>query len=221
MNTIELNLNGFPDFEQLKQTVEDQAEIIRKQELQITRIEDTLHQLLAGLFNHEKQSGTLNMHSAVLEGNEEIHEDEYSDHSDYYKQWPTTRQCDDLEKRMTELEKKFIRESGGRRASQVVMSERMDKIISHIVCGDVDDRLNKLEEQISLTHFQTDNQDDLCCTQCASKPISVLYNSDGQCLRCEQVAKPELFYKNYEVSDKLSDCSEERRKNSASLCGNE
>ena len=221
MNTIELNLNGFPDFEQLKQTVEHQSEIIRQQALQITRIEDTLHKLLAGLFNHKKQSGTLNMHSAILKGNGEIHEDEYTDHPDYYKQWPTTRQGDDLEQRMTELEKQFIRETGGRRASQVVMTERMDKIISHFVFGDVDDRLNKLEEQISLTHFQTDNQDTLCCTQCASKPMSVLYNSDGQCLRCEKVAEPELFFKNYEVLDKLSDSSDERRKSSASLCGNE
>jgi len=221
MNTIELNLNGFPDFEKLKKTVEDQAEIIRKQALQITRIEDTVDQLLGGLFNHKKQSETLNMHWAILKGDGEIHEYEYTDHPDYYKQWPTTRQGDDLEKRMTELEKQFIRETGGRRASQVVMSERMDKIISHIVCGDVDDRLNKLEEQISLTHFQTDNQDTLCCSQCASKPMSVLFNSDGQCLRCEQVAEPELFPKNYEVLDKLSDCSEERRKSSASLCGNE
>uniref|UniRef100_A0A6C0ARG7 Uncharacterized protein n=1 Tax=viral metagenome TaxID=1070528 RepID=A0A6C0ARG7_9ZZZZ len=105
MNTIEMNLKGFSDFEELKQTVADQGEIIRKQDIQITRLQDTVYQLLGGLFNQEKQSETIAMHLAVLKGDQELERPQ--DDPDYYTIWPTTRQGDALEKSMAELEKKF------------------------------------------------------------------------------------------------------------------
>jgi hypothetical protein len=50
MSTIEMNLNGFTDFQQLKKTVADQGEIIQEQALQIHRLQDTVYQHLGLTF---------------------------------------------------------------------------------------------------------------------------------------------------------------------------
>jgi uncharacterized coiled-coil protein SlyX len=105
MSIIEMNLSGFTDFEQLKKTVDDQGEIIRQQAEQIHRLQDTVTQLLGGLYNHKKQGEMLALHTAVIYG-DEPDKNEGND-PDYYTIWPTTRQGDVLEQRMAELEKKF------------------------------------------------------------------------------------------------------------------
>jgi hypothetical protein len=107
MNTIEMNLKGFSDFEQLKQTVEDQGEIIRQQAEQIHRLQDTVSQLLGGLYNHKKQGEMLALHTAVIYGDEPDKNER--DDTDYYTIWPTTRQGDVLEQKVAELEKKMTR----------------------------------------------------------------------------------------------------------------
>ena len=100
-------MNAFSDFQQLKKTVDDQGKIIREQALQITRLQDTVYQLLGGLYNHKKQGEMLAIHIAALKGGySELDENECDD-PDYYKHWPTTRQGDELEERMAEIEKKI------------------------------------------------------------------------------------------------------------------
>ena len=101
------SINGFSDFQQLKKSVDDQGKIIREQALQITRLQDTVYQLLGGLYNHKKQGEMLAIHIAALKGGySELDENECDD-PDYYKHWPTTRQGDELEERMAEIEKKI------------------------------------------------------------------------------------------------------------------
>ena len=101
------SINGFSDFQQLKKSVDDQGKIIREQALQITRLQDTVYQLLGGLYNHKKQGEMLAIHIAALKGvYSELDENECDD-PDYYKHWPTTRQGDELEERMAEIEKKI------------------------------------------------------------------------------------------------------------------
>jgi BMFP domain-containing protein YqiC len=105
MSTIEMNLKGFSEFEQLKKTVDDQGEIIRQQTLQIHGLQETVSQLLGGLYNQRKQSEMLALHTAVIYGDEP--DTNEGNDPDYYTIWPTTRQGDVLEKKMEELEKKF------------------------------------------------------------------------------------------------------------------
>jgi hypothetical protein len=89
----------------LKQTVEDQGEIIRQQAEQIFGLTSQLSQLVGGLYNQQKQSGQLDLALAIIH-NTKLEEGEPDD-PDYYTIWPTTRQGDVLEKKMAELEKKF------------------------------------------------------------------------------------------------------------------
>ena len=105
MNTIEMNLTGFPDFEQLKKTVEDQGKIIQKQAKQIKGLTTQLYQLIGGLYNQEKQAEQIDFAVAMLDNRKP--EKGLPDDPNYYTIWPTTRQGDALEERMAELEKKI------------------------------------------------------------------------------------------------------------------
>lgn len=76
---------------------------IKKNAKKTERVNITLYQLLGGLFDHEKQSNILKFSIHTLDGNPSI--DDGIDDPSYWGVWPTTRQGDDNEKRIKELEK--------------------------------------------------------------------------------------------------------------------
>ena len=121
MNSLQMNLKGLSEFEQLKQTVEDQGEIIQKQAQQIERLQDTVYQLIGGLFNQQKQAEQIDLAVAMLRNRKPKRQQE--DDPDYYTVWPTTRQGDDLEHRMTELETKMEKIDG-------IFSDKQRKVYS-------------------------------------------------------------------------------------------
>lgn len=72
-------------------------------QIQIERLKAVVTQLLRGLFNQEKQSNILNMHLAILNG---------EDTSLYAAEtdediWPTTRQGDALLKQLQSLQEEI------------------------------------------------------------------------------------------------------------------
>ena len=121
MNSLQMNLKGLSEFEQLKQTVEDQEEIIQKQAQEIERLQDTVYQLIGGLFNQQKQAEQIDLAVAMLRNRKPKRQQE--DDPDYYTVWPTTRQGDDLEQRMTELETKMEKIDG-------IFSDKQRKVYS-------------------------------------------------------------------------------------------
>lgn len=75
------------------------AKLEKETEEKIARIDGVLRQLLGGLFNHTTQSSILNIHQAMLSG-----EIPYCGELDLENINPTTRQGDDLERRLANLE---------------------------------------------------------------------------------------------------------------------
>jgi uncharacterized coiled-coil protein SlyX len=96
-----IKVEGYINCEELVKMIQEQGVIIQKQGDKIDRLQDQLYQLYGGLFNQRKQSGTLDR--AVANLYSMAPEVGHKDDPTYYKQFPTTRQGDELEKRMNEL----------------------------------------------------------------------------------------------------------------------
>jgi hypothetical protein len=96
----------------LEKLIEEQAKKIEEQSKKIEELEEkfqgtyaVVYQLIGGLFSQKDQKGILQMHIDVLDGNEtniNFHDE------NKWKTWPTTRQGDDCEGRLKDLEEKFI-----------------------------------------------------------------------------------------------------------------
>ena len=86
---------------------------MKKLKKKVERIHETVHQLLGGLFHQEKQTASLESHVSYLFGREE--NDECVDDSSYgWTIYPTTRQGDKLEERMTILERIVMGKTEGK-----------------------------------------------------------------------------------------------------------
>ena len=94
----------------LENLIEEQAEKLKAQEETIKNLSEKLenvhqvvYQLIGGLFNQKNQSGTLSAHFNVLfKGS--LEDDENYDDTGNWKNWPTTRQGDENERRIESLE---------------------------------------------------------------------------------------------------------------------
>ena len=82
--------------------IEKMKKDIKKNKKTTKRINFALYQLLGGLFNHEKQTNTLQFSIDKLDGNH-IRYNEIDDPT-HWGIWPTTRQGDKNEKRIKKLE---------------------------------------------------------------------------------------------------------------------
>jgi chaperonin cofactor prefoldin len=89
--------------ESLETLILEMREDMAKKDKQIKIQGDILYQLIGGLFHHEKQAGGIDTFVAMLCGskpNNCIKNDK-----EYYRQYPTTRQGDELESRVDDLSK--------------------------------------------------------------------------------------------------------------------
>jgi hypothetical protein len=235
-------MNRNTDFEQLKQTVEDQGEIIRQQAEQIERLTSGLHQLLGGLFNQGKQRKTLDQH--VLNIFAHLRPADSNDDPDYYTIWPTTRQGDVLEGKVAELERKFDMQNA--EVNALKLQTRDNVIQLRYAVEQLGAMLYNQETQKSSWRemrnlIMPSNQywidaeahdfvrtEDIYGNELVvdtskwSTPTSkqgddLERRMDDLEAKLAQIG--ELFPKNREA--KLVECVEERRKSSASLCGNE
>jgi hypothetical protein len=86
----------------LENLVQEQAKKIEELEKKLSGVNECLYQLLGGLFNQQDQAKILQLYSDVLDckKSDKITEDDTSE----WGIWPTTRQGDECEKRLEELE---------------------------------------------------------------------------------------------------------------------
>ncbi len=98
--------------EENKTDINELKKIVVAQAAQIERNTKTIYQLLGGLYNQQTQSQQLTRTIAGLHGsssNYESDDDESSDDDDVGNEdiWPTTRQGDEHEERLKEMEARF------------------------------------------------------------------------------------------------------------------
>jgi hypothetical protein len=90
----------------LEERVAKQEEIIEYQATKIEKIENVVYQLLGGLFNHVTQDNFLQQHiNSLLDNNEVCWSPTNDTTKSKWSHYPTTRQGDDSEMRIQELEK--------------------------------------------------------------------------------------------------------------------
>jgi hypothetical protein len=87
--------------EALKAKVESQEVNMAEKDRKIKIQGDILYQLIGGLFHHEKQAGGIDTFVAMLHGSKP--NNCRKNDEEYYRQYPTTRQGDELEQRMDDL----------------------------------------------------------------------------------------------------------------------
>ena len=105
----ELNLSQVVENARLlEERVSKQEEIIEYQATKIEKIESVVYQLLGGLFNHTTQDHFLEKHlTALLDNNEVCWSPTNCKTKSKWSHYPTTRQGDDSEIRIQELEKEL------------------------------------------------------------------------------------------------------------------
>jgi hypothetical protein len=89
----------------LEERVEKQEAIIKYQSEKLLKLEDSLYQLLGGLYNQSTQENTLHHHLTCLLDNPVLWSPKNNVEQSPWTIWPTTRQGDASEKRIEELEK--------------------------------------------------------------------------------------------------------------------
>jgi hypothetical protein len=87
--------------EALKAKVESQEVNMAEKDRKIKIQGDILYQLIGGLFHHEKQAGGIDTFVAMLHGSKP--NNCRKNDEEYYRQYPTTRQGDELESRVDYL----------------------------------------------------------------------------------------------------------------------
>jgi len=87
----------------LEKLVEEQKNKIQKLEEKMDNMDKVIVQLIGGLFCQSTQQGVLDNHLRVLDG-EGFSQEELPENTHNWSHWPTTRQGDDCEKRISELE---------------------------------------------------------------------------------------------------------------------
>lgn len=87
----------------LESLVEEQKNKIQKLEEKMANMDSVIKQLVGGLFCQSTQEGTLDTHLGVLDG-ENFSSKPLPENTHKWTHWPTTRQGDDCEKRIENLE---------------------------------------------------------------------------------------------------------------------
>jgi len=87
----------------LEKLVEEQKNKIQKLEEKMDNMDSVIKQLVGGLFCQSTQEGVLDTHLGVLDG-EDLSSKTLPENTHNWSHWPTTRQGDECEKRISELE---------------------------------------------------------------------------------------------------------------------
>ena len=220
----------------LEGIVEAQQKQIEAQQKQIeeltritSRVEGEVYQLFGGLFNQTTQRGTLNFHLAML--GVETNEDFRVPNTSKWDIWPTTRQGDENERRIEELEKKLATVTSASLEKKVKdIDQCVKQIIGGIYCqqtqrGIIQNHMDVLNGKefvydmngIAITNYPepthkhgsypTTRQGDVLEAR-LEKLEEIVLNSN--------TLKVEQHVENFR---KLID--KERAENSSALCGNE
>ncbi len=87
----------------LEKLLEEQNNKIKKLEEKMDNMDSVIKQLVGGLFCQSTQERSLDTHLGVLDG-EDFSSKQMLENTHNWSHWPTTRQGDDCEKRISELE---------------------------------------------------------------------------------------------------------------------
>ena len=87
----------------LENLVEEQKNKIQKLEEKLDNMDSVIKQLVGGLFCQSTQEGILDTHLGVLDG-EDFSSKSLPENTHKWTHWPTTRQGDECEKKISELE---------------------------------------------------------------------------------------------------------------------
>jgi len=87
----------------LENLVEEQKNKIQKLEKKLDNMDSVVKQLLGGLFCQSTQEGALDTHLGILDG-EDLSSKPLPENTHKWVHWPTTRQGDECEKKIAELE---------------------------------------------------------------------------------------------------------------------
>jgi hypothetical protein len=87
----------------LENLVEEQKNKIQELEEKMDNMDSVIKQLIGGLFCQSTQEGILDTHLGVLDG-EDFSSKTLPENTHNWSNWPTTRQGDECEKRITALE---------------------------------------------------------------------------------------------------------------------
>jgi len=211
----------------LEKKVEEQAETIKELEKKVEGIHNVVFNLLGGLFNQTTQSLTLEEHLDHLFPNSISKCSEYKNTSEWGF-WPTTRQGDNNERRIEELEKKFtdaidtLNNHADSGAAMELKVQNLANTVSDMTNFGYDETLfqpYECEYETTL-HKENDVSDDDESTH-SSMPdlIEVDFDSDSMPDLLEDTDDDDSMPELESVSS--SNSREERLRNSFELCGNQ
>ena len=202
----------------LEERVATQEEIIEYQATKLEKIENVVYQLLGGLFNHITQEHVLNQNlNALLDNNEVCWSPTNGAAKSKWSHYPTTRQGDDSESRIQELEKdlkqvkRFVVFHNEYKFSDEVSSDEDDE--------DDDDGATDVSTHSSMPGLEQIHRadDDASSSNSSSMPELISNDNNSIVSSSTHDSMPSLE----SVNNSDSDASREKRiRNSAELCGN-
>lgn len=140
----------------LENLIKEQNKQIQHLEQKIENMDAVMRQLIGGLFCHASQKSIMELYNQVLSGNISGVKSLPEDNTHRWNYWPTTRQGDECEKRITELE------------NYLVENEKQD---SDLVCrkktwvDNNSERITALEERLNTLETDLDTYDILRYSQ--------------------------------------------------------
>ena len=205
----------------LEERVATQEEIIEYQATKLEKIENVVYQLLGGLFNHITQEHVLNQNlNALLDNNEVCWSPTNGAAKSKWSHYPTTRQGDDSESRIQELEKdlkqvkRFVVFHNEYKFSDEVSSDEDDEDDD-----DDDDGATDVSTHSSMPGLEQIHRadDDASSSNSSSMPELISNDNNSIVSSSTHDSMPSLE----SVNNSDSDASREKRiRNSAELCGN-
>jgi len=146
----------------LENKLEEQEETIKKLEEKLNGVHNVVYQLVGGLFNQSTQSGILEEHLRFLfpENNSPEKED-----SSKWQIWPTTRQGDECERRIDEVEEKI----------KYMLSFDPESIYNFIADNDDEDQ----DLTIQCLKQENDENEDGSVSTHSSMPSLISYSSSS------------------------------------------
>jgi hypothetical protein len=139
----------------LENLVTEQAKNMEKQEEKLERLQQVVYQLLLRLYNQETQAGILNVNFAIMypgDDNEPID----CKNTSVWQDSPTTRQGDENERRIQELEKEIQN-----MRNKLGLSEEHDKNRQHMNSPVNDNDNDSLSTHSSMPELVAYDSDDM------------------------------------------------------------
>ena len=192
----------------LEERVAKQEEIIEYQATKIEKIENVVYQLLGGLFNHVTQDNFLQQHiSSLLDNNEVCWSPTNDTTKSKWSHYPTTRQGDDSEIRIQQLEKDL------NQVKRFVVFHNEYKFSDEDSSDEEEDAISPHSSMPELEEIYADD----ASSNSSSMPELISNDNNSIVSSSTHESMPSLE----SVNNTDSDTSREKRiQNSAELCGN-